>query len=134
MPDFYLDWNGDFILTPNGSIQMAVGWDLVRQRIVRNMLTNSAEQLPDGSFSRADYVFDPAYGNNGGELVDQTPTRTFMRDFERRVRAACLAEAEVDSSVPPVVTVTIAPPNLCRIFVGVTLLDGSPGQFSVTLG
>ena len=33
--DLYLEYNGDLIVTPNGSIQTAVGWDQVRERILR---------------------------------------------------------------------------------------------------
>lgn len=133
MTDIYLEWGSDLIITPNGSIQTAVNWDQVRERIIRRIFTNRAERLPDGSYTVPDYIFDIAYGESGGALIDQNPTQAWLRDFNRRVRQGVLADAAVDPGSVPT-TVVRKYGSTYQIFVNVKLINGQPGQVSIKLG
>lgn len=133
MCDFYLEWNSDFILTPNGSIQTAVNWDRVRERIIRRFLTNPARALPDGSTTPPDYVFDPSYGFGAGALVDQNPTAAWRANLQRQMRQSILVDSAVDpGSVPTIGFVSLG--HAWQIIATVKLLNGQPGQIAITIG
>ena len=132
--DLYLEWNGDLVLTANGSVQFAVGWDEIRERIIRRILTNSASQLPDGSTTPPDYIFDPTYGLNGAAMVDQNPTQDFISRLKHRIRAGVLADAAIDPGTDPVINIDQPRPDIFRIFVSVTLIGGQTGQIAIQLG
>lgn len=131
--DFYLEWGGDFVLTPNGSIQTAINWDQVRQRIIRRFLTNSAQQLPDGSYTAPDYVFDIKYGIGAGALVDQNPTQDWLRDLTGRLRQSVLADSAVDQGSVPRMQVTGLGTDAYQVFASVKLINGQSGQVSITV-
>jgi hypothetical protein len=133
MTDIYLEFNSDLILTPSGSIQTAIGWDQVRERIIRNLITNSAESLPDGTFTPADYIFEPSYGLGMGALVDQNPTPAFLQDLKRRINQAVFTEAQVDPGTVPTIIVQQPVPDTYQIFISVALVDGTVGEVSLTL-
>lgn len=132
--DLYLEWNGDLVLTPNGSAQTAVNWDQARERIIRRFLTNSAQQLPDGSFTPSDYVFDISYGEGAGALVDQNPDEAYVLSLNQRMRQAVLSDASADPGAVPVVVITQPEPDTYQVFVSVPLIDGTMGNVSITLG
>jgi hypothetical protein len=131
--DIYLEWNGDLVITPNGSIQTAVNWDQVRERIIRRFLTNSAMQLPDGSFTPPDYIFDINYGESAGALVDQNPTKAWLLDLTRRMRQAVQSDTAVDPGAVPQVTVISSGGNAFQAYVSVQLINGQSGQVSITV-
>lgn len=133
MADLFLDWNGDLILTPSGSVLMANGWDQVRERIIRRFLTNSAVPLPDGSTTPPDYVFSPLYGLSAGALIDQNPDDNFLAEFTRRMRAAVLSDAAVDPGAVPSVSITRPAIGMLQIFVGIKLISGQQGSLSISL-
>lgn len=128
---FYLEWNGDLQITPNGSILMAQGWDEVRERIIRRFLTNSASPLPDGTTTPPDYIFDPLYGLGAGALIDQNPNSRFIAEFTRRMRQAVVADAATDPGALPSITVTIPYIGALQVFVTVQLISGQQGAFSM---
>lgn len=134
MPDLYLDWNQDLILTPGGSAATCDGWDRVRQRIVRNFLTNSATPLPDGTITPPDYVFSPFYGLGAGALIDQNPDDNYRLDLTRRMRQAALLDTSVDPGAVP--TVQIIEPQIGTNVVSVTvkLTNGDTGTVNILLG
>ena len=132
--DLYLEWNGDLVLTPNGSVQTAVNWDQARERIIRSFLTNSAQQLPDGSYTPADYVFDITFGEGAGALVDQNPDQAYILGLTQRMRQAVLSDASADPGQVPVIVITQPEPDTYQVFVSVPLIDGTQGSVSITLG
>lgn len=134
MTDVYLEFNQDLIITPNGSIQTAVGWDQVRERIIRNLITNSAQILPDGTATPADYIFDPSYGLGMGAMVAQNPTPNFLKDMQRRIIQAVFAEADVDPGTIPTVIVQQPTPSTYQVFISVNLVNNQVGKISLTLG
>jgi hypothetical protein len=133
MTDFYLEYNQDLVLTPSGSVALAIGWDQVRERIIRNFLTNSAVQLPDGSTTPPDYVFSPFYGLSAGALIDQNPTQAYIADLTRRIRHACLSDAAVDPGSVPNVTVARPALDTIQVYVSVTLITGQQGSLSIAM-
>lgn len=132
MPSLYLEWNGDLVLTPNGSVLMASGWDEVRERIIRRFLTNSALPLPDGSTTPPDYVFSPSYGLGAGALIDQNPDQMFRQNFTRRMREAVVADAATDPGSLPSISLTTPMIGAIQIYVGINLISGQQGSFSIT--
>lgn len=130
---FYLEWNGDFNLTAGGSIQMASGWDMVRERIIRRFLTNSALPLPDGTSTPPDYVFDPLYGLGAGALIDQNPDPNFVAEFTRRMREAVVADAASAPGSLPSITVSTPMIGVIEVFVAVQLISGQQGSFTITM-
>lgn len=132
--DLYLEWNSDLIVAPNGSLQTAVGWDQVRERILRRALTNSQQALPNGRVTAPDYLFDISYGFGVASLIGQDVTVSFIQDLTRRMTAAALQDSAVDSSVPPSLQLQEPQPQLFILTLSVTLSDGTPGQVAVQLG
>lgn len=128
---FYLEWNGDLIITPSGSVLMAQGWDEVRERIIRRFLTNAALPLPDGTTTAPDYIFDPLYGLGAGALIDQNPDAAFITGFTRRMREAVVADAATDPGSLPSITVTTPYIGALQVFVTVQLISGQQGSFSM---
>jgi hypothetical protein len=131
--DIYCEWNSDFVLTPNGDIQAATGWDECRQRIVRSLITNSAQILPDGTTTAPDYVFHPSYGLGCGRLVGQNPTEQYRADLLARVNAAVLADVSVDKGAVPQVRFSQLQPGEWIIYVAVKLANGQPGRVAVKI-
>lgn len=128
---FYLEWGGDLVLTPNGSVLMAQGWDEVRERIIRRFLTNSALPLPDGTTTPPDYIFDPLYGLGAGALIGQNPDAAFLTGFTRRMREAVVADAATDPGSLPSIKVTRPYIGALQVFVTIQLISGQQGSFSM---
>jgi len=131
---FYLEWNGDLVLLPNGSVQMASGWDKVRERIIRRFLTNSALPLPDGTTTPPDYIFSPLYGLGAAALIDQNPNANFIANFTRRMRQAVAADAATSPSAVPSIGISTPMIGLIQVYVGIQLISGQLGAFSMTFG
>jgi len=129
--DLYLDWNSDLLLTPSGSVQTAVGWDQIRQRVIRRVITNSAQQLPDGTQTQADDVFATDFGLGMGKMVDQDFDDEFLAELERRITLGVLEDSDVDTSIPPSIVFLQPNPSTLRISVTVTLLTGQQGQIAL---
>lgn len=131
--DVYVEFNNDFVLTPNGDIQTAVGWDEVRQRIVRRLVTNSAQTLPDGTTTAPDYVFHPTYGEGLGSLVGQNPSEQFISDVTARINSAVLADVSVDQGAVPTVRFSQPTPGTWIVYISVSLANGKSGVVSVSV-
>lgn len=132
--DIYLEFNQDLILTPSGSLQTAVGWDQVRERIIRNLITNSAQTLPDGTQTPADYIWETGYGIGLGALVGQNPTPAFLVDLRRRIAQAVFSEASVDPGSIPTIVVKQPTPGTYQVFISVLLVNGKVGEISLKIG
>jgi hypothetical protein len=132
--DAYCEYNGDLVITPNGSIAVAVEWDQIRERIIRRFLTNSATPLPDGSVTPPDYIFDVFYGIGAGALIDQNPNQSYRRDLTRRMRQAVLLDTAVDPGAVPTIKITRPRIDAIQVFVTVKLSIGGTKSLSLTLG
>lgn len=129
--DFYLNFNSDLQVTPSGSIQLATGWDRVRQRIIRRIVTNPARLLPDGTYTPADSVFNPDYGIGLGALVDQALDPNYETTIERKIAQGVLEDADVDTTIPPSIIFNRPDPATLWIVIGLTLKTGQAGQISL---
>lgn len=130
--DVFLEWNQDLLISPDGSLVMAQGWDEIRQRIIRRFLTNSGSPLPDGTVSAPDYIFDWSYGLNAGQVIDQNPSQQWLRDLKLRARAAVLSDTAVDPGSSPSIDITVPAPGYLLITITVRLSNGSTGTVTLT--
>lgn len=131
--DLYADWNGDLILAQDGDVSRAVGWDAVRQRIIRRMVTNSAQTLSTGVQTAADYYFHPKFGFGMGSMVDGDFTPDFIEQLKSQISQAVFADDAVDTTIPPSIKFTQPTTDALWIVIGVTLVTGQVGQISVQL-
>ena len=130
----FLEWGGDLILENRTSLQLATGWDLVRQRIERRIITNSAQQLPDGTFTTADYIFDQNYGIGAGKMIGQPFDEQFVATLYQRIQAGVLADAAVSTTIPPSIQlIQTNGGNTLWCVVGVTLANGNTGQIALSV-
>ena len=132
--DFMLEWGQDLVLNASGTLATVSGWPQVRERIIRRLLTNPAQTLPDGSLTAADYIFDTSYGVGGGALVSQNPTQAWITALQQRIAAAVLSDVAADPGWNPQVTVTAPAANTLEVFVGVQLSNTQQGTLSLTIG
>lgn len=131
--DLYIDWNGDLVLTAQGSLLLAQGWDLVRQRITRNLITNSAQLLPDGSTTVPDYVYHPSYGIGLGALVGQNPDAQYQQTIVGKITAAVQSDIDAMPGSAPVVKFAKPQPGTFVTNVSVQLSNGATGKISVAV-
>jgi hypothetical protein len=130
-PTLWLDWNRDFLITPSGSIQTATGWTAYRQRVVRRIITNPAQQLPDGTFTPADYIFVPSFGVGLGSLVDQPFSAANLADTERRISLGILQDPETETSVPPNIIFQQPSVSQVNIFISAATVSGESGTIAI---
>jgi hypothetical protein len=133
MPDLYCEWNSDLIVTPWGGVQSATGWDNVRQRIVRSLITNSAQVLPDGATTEPDYVYHPSYGIGAGSLVGQNPTPAYQMSLIARINQAVLQDVAVDPGSLPTVIFRNPQPGTWVVYISVKLRDQTTGRLAVKI-
>lgn len=129
--DLFCEFNGDLVLTASGGLQAAVGWDQVRQRIIRRMITNAAITLPSGISTPADYIFEPDFGFGLGALVAGNFSASFLETLKNKIALAVFQDTAVDSSIPPTVIFRRSDPATLWIIIGVTLKTGFQGQISL---
>lgn len=133
--DLLLPWGGTLSLTAAGTFATVTDLDYVDQRIVRNVLTNSAVPLPDGSTTPPDYPAHPEYGLSGGALVDEAISDDTIAAFKERVVAAVLGDTAVDQSVLPQTVVTQPAPGALVISVTFsTKTSSEPVQITLASG
>lgn len=132
--DFDLDWNQDLVLSATGTLATVTGLPQVRQRIIRRFLSNSSQELPDGSYTPPTYLFDTTYGIGGGALVSQNPTRAWRNALIAKMTQAVQSDTAVDPGVQPQVVIQQPSPNMMMIYVGFQLTTGQQGNFGLQIG
>lgn len=134
MPTLYLDYGSDLVLNQNGGLTWAVGWDEVRQRVLRRLMTNSQSTLPDGTPVEPEYIYDVNYGLDGRVLVDQPVNQDWLNNLARAVRQAVLSDESVDTSAPPSIQVLRTNVTTFYVLIGITLQNGKVGQVALAVG
>lgn len=129
--DFWLEWNGDYLLTPSGSIQPATGWDRTRQRITRRFLSKAAQDQPDGTTTPPTCIFAPDFGIGLPDQVDQPTDEAAQQVATRNISRGVLEDSDVLSTAPPTVLYQELDPETVRIVIGVTLLTGQSGTIAL---
>lgn len=127
----WLDWGGDFIVSPNGGLLQANGWDVVRQTVSRAVLTNPLTTLPGGQSIPPDYVYEPSFGAGMGLYVGQDMNISQRTALTASIRSQILKVPEVNVTVPPSISFTPLTGNGVLVQVQVTLSSGKIG--TVTL-
>ncbi len=129
----YLDWGGDLQINQNGGLVLATGWDQVRQRILRRLLTNQSFTLADGSPVPADYIYDPAYGIGCRRLVGEPGGEATQSRLRQMINAAVLVDEGVDINRLPQITITTFDSFTLYVEIVVYLLTGQPGVLQLTV-
>lgn len=123
----WLEWGGDLVVSQNGSIVLANGWNQFKQRYLRRLLTNPSFTLQDGEKIPAGYIFDSQYGLGFRRRLGEN----WSDDIHDKLQALCLQGAEIDEGVdpgrPPEVTIT-QDQHTIFISVFVTLKTGEQGR------
>lgn len=127
----YLDWGSDFVVTPNGSILMANGWDDARQSTVRAILTNPYTTLPSGQDIPPDYVYGPDYGAGLGLYVGQDMTTNQQEELKSKISAVVLGQPFVNSLFAPQIEFFNTGVNGVFISIFMTLVSHQTGTVAV---
>ena len=104
MTDLYLEITGDLKIDSQGDLILAEGWDEIRQRIIRRIVTTPLLQESDGTIIEADYIYHTDYGLGLKYLVCATFTDAMINQLKQRVTQGIMEDAAVDSSYLPVIT------------------------------
>jgi phage baseplate assembly protein W len=133
MPDLWLEWEDDLRIDPTGDLVIATGWDEVRQRVVRQLLTNPQTTLADGTPVAADDVFDPSYGDGLRVLVGELANDQTVETIRQTVTNSLLRDPGVSPARLPQVTVTRTADHEITILIEVYLATGQPGRVALVL-
>lgn len=104
MGNLYLDLGGDLQQSPSGSIAIATGDVLSRQRVIRRLCTIGRQLKPNGTVVLGEYLEDQDYGTILGVFVGSAPGQLDFDGMETNVRTALSLEASVSQTQPPVIT------------------------------
>ena len=114
MPDAYLDWQGDFIVSASGGLLLADGIDLSNQRIIRRLCT-----------AVQGYVWHLEYGAGLPQRIG-SPAR--VSAIAAIVRAQIALEATVAASPSPVISVDESTENLNAFTINITYTEAASGE------
>jgi hypothetical protein len=121
MADFYLEWDGDFVLDATGDLLVIDGDDEVRQRIERRLFT-----AVNG------YVWHPQYGAG---LPQKIGSLLSVTDIQSIVSQQLGLEQSVAPSPPAIITVTKVSNTTDNISIGIQYWDALTGvsvSFTIT--
>jgi phage baseplate assembly protein W len=120
MTDFWLDWEDDFHVSPQGGLVLVEGDDEARQRIMRRLCT-----------AVLGYIWHPEYGAGLPQKIGDPWQPT-------QIEAICRSQVNMESSVafnpPPIVNVAEIIPGMCSIDIRYTSAQtGAAVQFNITI-
>lgn len=133
MPTLFAEWGGDLQLTNTGALQPATGWDEIRQRIERRLLTSPSGFLPDGTPTAAEYIFHPDYGEDLQAYVGQNIGESWMNGVRKSVLAGTRVDAGVQPDTLPKVTFTRTGSHQISMNILVQLVTGQVGSISLEM-
>ncbi len=131
--DLYLDWGADLIIKGTGDLQLAGGWDLVRQRCVRRALTTPATVDDRKQPVVADYLYDSAYGTGVRLKIGVAMTGQDLYDLQQAIAEGCLLEPLVARDPAPVIQTLASPDHTTLVRIGLTLTSGEDGAVAIKL-
>jgi hypothetical protein len=123
--DLYLELGNDFVITNNGDLQLASGWDLIRQNFERFVFTQPQSTDFRGNPVPADWIFEPNFGLGAGSLLGENYNQNTLNKLQQSVYQGALTASTGNSNTPPVVTVTS--PNSQEVVANVVITP-SGGQ------
>ena len=129
-----LEYGGDFMLNQYGGLQVVTGWDEVRQRLERAVLTNPATNNSGQGPLPPDYLYHPSYGAGAQRQIGQGIDADNLATVTAKVQQAVAADPSVDGSVAPTATLTQSGFQALTLAVNVTLTNQTQGQvvFAIT--
>jgi len=134
MSELYLEYGQDLVLTPNGSVQFATGWDESRQFFVRALLTNPLAAAANGGVIPPDYVFHPTFGVGGGQFVGLNLNSPRVADaFNQRCVQAAASTPNLDPTTPPALQLSMPQAHEYLAIVTLTLVNNQTGQVSLSI-
>ena len=134
MTTLFLEWGGDLIVNQLGGLQLAVGWDEVRQRIIRRCLTNPKFKLQSGRDVPAGYIFHTDYGVGMRSMVDELITKSLIVLLEKKVHQGVKIDQGVDATAAPTIEIRSPIVNTLQVAISVRLKNESFGKIAFTLG
>lgn len=114
MPDAWLEWNGDFLVSPTGGLLLASGDDFARQRIIRRLLT-----------AIGSYVWDTGYGAGLPQKIGRPVVVTALKSL---VRSQIALESSVAATPAPIIAVTEDANNLGAYTIVINYTDAASGE------
>lgn len=102
MNDLFHYFGGDLSASPTGDLRPVSGSERGKQRILRRLMTNPREVLPDGTVLPPDYIAHPDYGAGLPRYVGQVFD---PRKVSARIRGQMMLEDVVAKTPAPVITV-----------------------------
>lgn len=133
MSTIYAEWSGDLVLTADGDIQLATGWDEIRQRIERRLLTTASGFLPDGTPLSAEYIFHPDYGESLQRYVGQNINEGWINGVRKAVLAGTRIDSGVQPNTVPQVTFQQTADHTVYMLIAVQLISGEPGTIALEI-
>jgi phage baseplate assembly protein W len=127
----YSEWGQDLVLTPSGQLQTATGWDQIRQRIERRLLTDPSGILPDGTPLSAEYIFHPDYGEGLQNYVGQDVNESWVNNVRKCVLAATRVDSGVEPDTLPQVSFQQTATHTVLLLIIVTLISGETGTIAL---
>jgi hypothetical protein len=120
MTDFWLEWNNDFRVSPQGGLVLVDGDDEARQRLMRRLCT-----------AVQGYIWHPEYGAGLLQKIGDPWQPT-------QIEAICREQVNMEASVapfpPPVVGVAEIIPGMVSIDIRyISAQTGAAVQFSITV-
>lgn len=126
MSTFFLEPDGDLVISKSGGIEMASDWDEIRQRLYRRCLTNPQSINFDGSIVPAGYIFHPDYGLGLPQLVYANKSSSFFSDLKQKIRQAILEDLDTDSETEPEIIVDTRRKKFALVTARFKLKGGQP--------
>ena len=114
MPDPFLDWNGDFVVSATGGLLLASGDDFSRQRIVRRLCT-----------SVRGYLWHQSYGAG---LLQKIGTAGNLTALKALIRSQIALESSVAATPAPQTVVTEDANNPNIFYVVINYTSAASGQ------
>ena len=127
MPTLYCEWGGDLLVSCVGGLEQAIGWDEIRQRIERRLLTSPSGFLPDGTPTAAEYIFHPDYGEDLQAYVGQNISEGWMNGVRKSVLAGTRVDVGVQPDTLPSVSFQRTGDHQIFLVIQVQQITGQPG-------
>ena len=114
MPDVFLEWNSDFVVSATGGLQLASGDDFARQRIIRRLLT-----------AVRGYLWHQDYGAG---LPQKIGSPASVISLKALVRSQIALESSVAPTPAPIINVTEDPNTLGLYTISINYTDAASGE------